>query len=117
MDHKARTAGTTMLAGKGRRFLLGLLPPLLAGAVLTVALAFTGHYDVIPGTWLLLYGTACVTGGAFSIRLIPAMGVCFMLLGMAALFLPLAWGNVLLAVGFGGLQLCFGWAIGRRHGG
>jgi len=117
MDHKARAAGTTMLAGKGRRFLLGLLPPLFAGAALTAALCFAGQYDPIPGTWLLLYGTACVTGGAFSIKLIPMMGVCFMFLGMVALFLPLSGGNALLALGFGGLQLGFGWAIARRHGG
>lgn len=117
MDHKARSAGTTMLAGKGRRFILGLLPPLLAGAVLTMGLAFAGQYDTIPGMWLLLYGTACVTGGAFSIRLIPVIGVCFMLLGLVALFLPLVWGNALLALGFGGVQIGFGWVIGRRHGG
>lgn len=117
MDHKARAAGMTMLAGKGRRFLLGLLPPMLAGAALTVGLSSAGQFQPIPGTWLLLYGTACVTGGAFSIRLIPIMGVCFMILGLVALFVPLSAGNVLLALGFGGLQIGFGWAIARRHGG
>ncbi len=117
MDHKARAAGTTMFVDKGRRFLLGLLPPMLAGAVLTAALFVAGYYDPIPGLWLLMYGTACVTGGAFSIRLIPLMGICFMLVGVAALFVPLALGNWLLATGFGGLQLGFGFVIGRWHGG
>jgi hypothetical protein len=117
MDRKARSAGTTMLADKGRRFILGLLPPMFAGAALTGGLWIAGQHDMVPGTWLLLYGTACVTGGAYSIRLIPIMGVCFMLLGVIALLLPLAWGNALLAVGFGGLQIGFGWAIGRWHGG
>lgn len=117
MDHKARTAGMTMLAGKGRRFLLGLLPPLITGAMLTAALYATGQYDYMPGVWLLLYGTACITGGASSVRLIPILGVCFMLLGVLALFIPFAWGNGLLAIGFGGLQVGFGWVIGRWHGG
>ena len=117
MDHKARAAGTTMFADKGRRFLLGLMPPMLAGAVLTAALFVAGYYDPIPGLWLLMYGTACVTGGAFSIRLIPLMGICFMLVGIVALFVPLALGNWLLATGFGGLQLGFGFVIGRWHGG
>jgi hypothetical protein len=117
MDRKARGAGTTMFAGKGRRFLLGLLPPLFAGAVLTGGLYAGGLYEPIPGVWLLMYGTACITGGAFSIRLIPILGVCFMALGLAALFVPFAWGNWLLAAGFGGLQIGFGWAIGRWHGG
>ncbi len=117
MDHKARAVGITMLAGKGRRFLLGLLPPLIAGAALTGALYATGQYDYMPGVWLLLYGTACITGGAYSVRLIPILGICFMLLGGLALFIPLAWGNGLLAIGFGGLQVGFGWVIGRWHGG
>lgn len=117
MDRKARVARTTMLAGKARRFLLGLAPPLFAGAALTVALYAGGRYELIPGIWLLMYGTACVTGGAFSIRLIPVMGMCFMALGAVALFVPFTWGNWLLAAGFGGLQLGFGWAIGRWHGG
>ena len=117
MDHKARAAGTTMFVDKGRRFLLGLLPPMLAGALLTAALFVAGYYDPIPGLWLLMYGTACVTGGAFSIRLIPLMGICFVLVGVVALFVPLSLGNWLLAVGFGGLQLGFGFVIGRWHGG
>jgi hypothetical protein len=117
MDRKARAAGAPMLWGKGRRFLLGLLPPLFAGAVLTAVLFAAGNYQAIPGVWLLLYGAAEVTGGAYSIRLIPVMGICFMLLGVAAFFVPLEWGNWLLALGFGGLQIGFGIAIGLRHGG
>ena len=38
-------------------------------------------------------------------------------LGALALFIPFAWGNGLLAIGFGGLQVGFGWVIGRWHGG
>ena len=117
MDRKARAAGSTILAGKSRRFLLGLLPPLGAGAVLTAVLWFNGQYQVIPGVWLLMYGTAEVTGGAGSIRLIPIMGICFMVLGAVAFFVPLEWGNWLLGLGFGVLQVGFGAAIGRWHGG
>ncbi len=98
-------------------FTLSLTPPLLAGALLTFVLYQAGLIAAIPGTWLLLYGSGIVTGGAFSVRIVPAMGLCFMGLGAAALFAPAWWGNSLLAAGFGGLHIIFGVVIARRYGG
>jgi hypothetical protein len=117
MDRKTRALGTQMLAGKGRKFILSLSPPLMAGAVLTWVLFQGGLVDAIPGVWLLMYGTAAVTGGAFSSRVVPLMGLCFMILGVVTLLLPAAWGNWLLAIGFGGMQLVFGLIIVRKYGG
>jgi hypothetical protein len=100
-----------------RRALLSFVPPLMAGAVLTSVLFRAGELSVLPGLWLLLYGAAVVTGGAFSVRIVPVMGLCFMLTGAAALALPEAWGNWFLLAGFGILHIGFGAAIARRHGG
>ncbi len=114
---KARRANIPLFAGPARRFLLTLSPPLGAGALVTLALERAGQTQVLPGIWLLLYGTAVVTGGAFSVRIVPVMGVGFMLLGAIALFSPLSWGTAFLAAGFGGLQIVFGVLIAKRYGG
>jgi hypothetical protein len=114
---KARRLHLPLLTQPGRQFFLGLLPPLSAGAVLTWGLYRFGLTPLIPGVWLLLYGVAVMTAGMFSVRLFPIMGVCFMGLGALALFAPPSWGDGLLALGFGGLHLLFGFLIARRHGG
>ncbi|MFZ0038668.1 MAG: hypothetical protein WAK91_14655 [Candidatus Acidiferrales bacterium] len=117
MASKARQANVPLLAGPGRKFALSFAPPMFAGALLTVVLFHAGQIGVIPGVWLLLYGTAVVVGGAFSIRIVPLLGLCFMVLGTVALFSPAAWGNALLAAGFGGLHIIFGAIIARNYGG
>jgi hypothetical protein len=114
---KARHSGTSLLSGPGRRFVYSLAPPLFVGALLTLLLARTESVSVIAGVWLLLYGTGVVTGGAFSIRVVPLMGLCFMVLGTVALFSPASWGDALLAAGFGGLHIIFGAVIARNYGG
>src|SRR6266404_3446298 len=111
MAVKARRSSVAMFAGPGRRFVLSFAPPLLVGAILTVALVQAGRFDLLPGIWLLLYGTGVVSGGAFSVRIVPAMGCGFMGVGAVALFMPLAAGSALLATGFGLLHIFFGTLI------
>ena len=116
MQFKARRAGLPLTSGPGRKFALGFLPCLVVATLLTGALGRAGLVRLLPGVWLLLYGAGVITGGAFSIPLLPAMGLCFLATGTLALFLP-AWGNLLMAVGFGGLHIFFGAWIARQHGG
>jgi hypothetical protein len=114
---KARWSSAPVAGAAGRRFALAFLPALAAGAILTVVLDRNGSIDDLPGCWLLLYGTAVTSGGAMSVRAVPVMGACLMALGAAAFALPSAWGDGLLAAGFGGLHIAFGIVIARRHGG
>jgi hypothetical protein len=117
MSLKARAANLPIFSGAGRKFALSLSPPLLAGAFLTVALYSQGLVSPLAGMWLLLYGVGVVTAGTFSVRVVPLMGLCLMVLGAAALFSPATWANVYLAAGFGGVHIAFGMIIARRYGG
>ena len=117
MAAKWRRTATPFMSGAAKRFFVSYFAPLIAGAVLTFTLAHRGTYDPLPAVWLLLYGSAFVSSGAFSIKFIPLMGVCFMLLGGLAALVRLPVGNLILGAGFGGLHLIFGFIIARRYGG
>lgn len=125
MRRRVRDQAEFTLSVPARKFLLGFWPSMLAGAVLTAALLdpFTPGVDArllhrtLPGLWLLLYGVGVTTAGAHSIRAVPLMGGGFLGLGTCALFLPFAHGDVLMALGFGALQIGFGVYIARRYGG
>ena len=129
---KARRGGAALLSGQGRKFLLGLLPALLVGVALTLAVygyeidpggyarqnpLATVSRHLLPGLWLMLYGAGVLAAGTFSIRPVVLMGSLFMLAGALALLAPAAWGDVFMAAGFGGLHVAFGLLIARKHGG
>ncbi len=114
---KSKRLALPLSSRPAQRALLSFVPPLLAGAVLTMALYRAELLMVLPGLWLLLYGAAVVTGGAFSVRIVPVMGLCFMLLGASSLLAPALWDNVFLMLGFGAIHIVFGVLIARRHGG
>jgi hypothetical protein len=114
---KARRANSSLFSGPGRKFVLSFAPPIVVGGLLTFALFQLGATAALPGVWLLLYGTAIVTGGAFSVRAVPIMGLCLMTLGAAALFSSAQWGNVFMAAGFGLVQMGFGLWIALKYGG
>ena len=117
MVRKARTAKMPLLSGPGRKFLLSFSPPMVVGALLTFVLYRAGFVEAIPGVWLLLYGTGVVAGGAFSVRIVPVMGLCFMVAGVIALFAPSTWSHAILGAAFGGLHIAFGIPIARSYGG
>jgi hypothetical protein len=117
MQAKAEREGVPLFGSLGRKFLLGLTPPMLAGAVLTWLLWNAGAVEPLPALWLLCYGAAITTGGAFSVPIVPVTGAAFMLLGITAALAPSTWGTPLLGAGFGGVHIVFGAWIAKHHGG
>jgi hypothetical protein len=114
---KAIRNGTTLLSRSFRRFVLAMVPAVFTGALLTYVLPRAGLHGMLPSVWLLLYGVGVSSGGAFSVRVVPIMGVSFIAVGTVAALAPLAWTDPLLALGFGGLHIIFGFEIARNYGG
>ena len=107
----------TLFQGPGRKFAMSLFPALAGGAVLTGVLYQQNLFALMPGVWLLLYGVAIMSGGTYSVKIVPLMGAVFMAVGTVALLVPWEWAQWCMATGFGGLQIIFGAIIARRHGG
>jgi len=113
---KARRLGQPLAGAVGRRFALSFSAPVLAGAVLSIALYWQGMVALLPAVWLLSYGAAVIAGGTMSVLAVPLMGCGMMVLGAGAAVLP-GRGDIWMAIGFGGLQIVAGLWIARRHGG
>lgn len=114
---KVRASRLPLLRGSARKFLLSFLPPMLAGALLTVVFYRADLVPMLPALWLLLYGAAVVAAGAFSVQIVPVLGTAFMVAGAIAFFAPESWNNAIMAGAFGGLHIAFGIPIARRYGG
>jgi hypothetical protein len=114
---KARSMNSPLWSAPARKLALAFCPPLLVGAVMTIALASSQLMWLIPGVWLCMYGVAVMGAGAFSVPIVPVMGTAFIALGCLSFLSPREWGDIYLALGFGGLHLGFGLAIAQRHGG
>ena len=117
MWQKSKISKTSLVSAPARKFAFGFAPPLIAGVGITFGLWKFGHFEMMAPVWMLLYGAAVVTGGAFSVRIVPVMGWFFMAMGAAAFALPAAYGNILMGLSFGVLHIIFGAVIAKRYGG
>ena len=117
MWRKGRRASVDFASKPARRFFVSYFAPITSAALLTLLLIRANLFAALPALWLLMYGASFVSSGAFSIRVIPIMGICFMILGAAAAFVALPIGNVLMGAGFGALHIIFGFIIARSYGG
>ncbi|MEP6847889.1 MAG: hypothetical protein ABI999_03470 [Acidobacteriota bacterium] len=117
MWQKSKIAGQSLVSTPARKFAMGFAPPMIVGAAITLGLWRHEYFYIMPPVCMLCYGAAVVCGGAFSVRVVPVMGWCFMALGAIAFALPISYGNLMMAASFGMLHIIFGLVIARRYGG
>ncbi len=114
---KAKNSGVSLVSVPSKKFAFAFAPPIIAGIVLTTLFYYRGFYPFLPCVWLTLYGTAVVTGGAYSVKIVPIVGWIFIAIGTVAAFAPASAGNLLMALGFGVLHIVFGLIVARKYGG
>jgi hypothetical protein len=115
---KASRGDASLLSTPAMKFARGFSPPLIAGVAITVGLWRFGQFEAMVPAWIICYGAAVVCGGAFSVRVVPIMGWCFMAAGaIAYAVLPAANFNWAMAATFGLLHIVFGAIIAKRYGG
>jgi hypothetical protein len=117
MWQKTKLSKTSLFSASAKKMILNSIPPMLCGVFITLGLWRFGHFEMMIPVWILCYGAAVVCGGAFSVKVVPIMGWCFLALGAVAFALPTAFGNSMMAASFGSLHIIFGFIIGRKFGG
>lgn len=117
MWQKSKLANTSLTSVPAKKFAMSFVPPLACGIAITIGLWRFGQFEAMIPSWIMLYGASVVTGGAFSVRVVPVMGWCFIAIGAAAFFVPVAWGNVMMGLSFGVLNIIGGIIIARKFGG
>ena len=117
MWQKSKLGGQSLVSVPAKKFANGFAPPLIVGVAIILGVWRYGVYEAMPAICMLCYGAAVVCGGAFSVKVVPVMGWCFMVLGAAAFALPSNYGNLMMGASFGGLHFIFGAIIARRYGG
>jgi hypothetical protein len=117
MWQKSKLGGQSLLSVPARKFAMSFVPPLIVGVATVLGVWRYGDYQAMPAICMLCYGAAVVCGGAFSVRVVPVMGWCFIAMGITAFALPSNYGNAMMCASFGGLHIVFGAIIARRYGG
>jgi hypothetical protein len=90
-----------------KHLLLDLSVPLGAGGVFCLALASARSYALIPGTMLVFYGLALVSGSKYALKEVRYLGMTQLVLGCMALFAR-GQGLTLWAIGFGVMHIVYG---------
>ena len=115
MAREAAQSGHARYLGPVRKFMLCLCPALFAGArAHRRAVACAASIDLLPGTWLLLYGCAVLSASTVTIAEHHAAdraswARCSWCSARSPFVLPATDTHVILGIGFGVLHIVFGY--------
>lgn len=97
-----------------RELLFNLLIPLLTGGVLCLILLFKGFVGMLPPLTLLFYGLALVNGSKYTLSELKTLGIIQIILGLLA-FQFIGYGLVFWALGFGIIQMVYGFIVQHKY--
>jgi len=117
MKQKARRTQQAFWSPVLRKAMWGYGAAMALGAILSVSVVQHQRPDALAEVWLGCYGVAVMAAGAVSVSPVRWMGICFLLLAIAATAAPAPLGLPLLGLGFGGLHFAFGAYIAWKHEG
>ncbi len=110
----AKRRGLPLWNTTARDTLAALLVPLGSGGVFSLILMRQELYGMIPSAMLLFYGMALVHAGKYTVNDLRVLGLCEIVLGLAAGFVP-DLGLWFWAAGFGLLHIIYGIAMYRKY--
>ncbi len=104
---KSHKASTPFLTPAGKRFLMTLFIPVIAGGLFSFALFHEGYFQLIPATTLIFYGLGLMNASHFTLSEIKNLGFGQLTLGLLGAFFP-QFGLLCWALGFGILHVIYG---------
>jgi hypothetical protein len=110
----ARRQGQPVWSHLARMVVLAILPGFFVGGVLTGWAVGQGRYEVLPGIWMLTYGTGVLGAALFAGRTLKVFGLCFLAAGTACLFWR-QWGVECMGASFGLFHIAVGTAIACKY--
>lgn len=121
---RERKAGMPFWSDVKRRIAMTILPCIVAGVGLTLAIVYRWRIDVgpnqwglIPAVWMLFYGVALWQLGDLSVVEVRLMGTAFIVAGLVTAVAFQHHPYWAIGVTFGGFHIVYGTIVWIRHGG
>lgn len=103
----AKRKGLPYWDNSGKRMVINLFIPLVAGGLFCLVLLFHKQIYLIAPVTLIFYGLALINASKYTIDDIRYLGICEIVLGLIA-SLYIGYGLIFWAIGFGVLHIIYG---------